>query len=78
MLKNRIAFRKKFAVALPGEKAGPVSRFFDAKLGPDEAFEIDCPDILRRTGTRGGFYREAAKFLFPSNSPSADSRRRCR
>src|SRR5688500_16355636 len=41
------AFRKKFAIALPGEKAGRVSKFFDTKLGPDEAFEIDCPHILR-------------------------------
>ena len=40
------AFRKKFAIALPGEKPGRVSKFFDTKLGPDEAFEIDCPDIL--------------------------------
>lgn len=46
-----IEFRKKFAVALPGEQPGPISRFFDAKLASDEAFEIDCPDILRRTGT---------------------------
>ncbi len=46
-------FKKKFAVALPGEKAGPVSKFFDAKLGPDEAFEIDCPDILRKLRMEG-------------------------
>jgi hypothetical protein len=52
-----IGFKKKFAVALPGERPGPVSKFFDAKLGPDEAFEIDCPDILQRTGTRGGFLK---------------------
>ena len=52
-----IAFRKKFAVALPGERPGPISRFFDAKLGPDQAFEIDCPDIFRRTGTQGGFLK---------------------
>jgi hypothetical protein len=39
--------QKKVAVALPGEKAGPVSRFFQAQLRPDEALEIDCPDILR-------------------------------
>src|SRR5205809_379553 len=44
---NAAGFRKKVAVALPGEKAGRVSKFFDARLGPDEAFEIDCPDILR-------------------------------
>lgn len=52
-----IGFKKKFAIALPGEKAGPISKFFDAKLGPDEAFEIDCPDILQRTETRQGFLK---------------------
>jgi hypothetical protein len=50
-------FRKKVAIALPGEKPGPVSRFFDARLGPDEAFEIDCPDILRHAATRGEFLK---------------------
>ncbi len=42
-----VAFRKKFAVALPLERAGEISRFFDAELGPDEAFEIDCEDVYR-------------------------------
>ena len=46
-----LGFRKKFAIALPSEKAGKVSKFFDARLGPDEAFEIDCPDIFKHTGT---------------------------
>jgi hypothetical protein len=40
-------FRKKFAVALPEQRVGPISKWIDAKLGPDEAFEIDCPDIIR-------------------------------
>src|SRR5215813_1662348 len=47
-----IQFRVKIAVALPGLKPGPVSRFYDAKLGPDEALEIDCPDIHRLAGTK--------------------------
>ncbi len=42
-----IGFRKKVAIALPRETAGPVSRFTDAKLGPDEVLEIDCEDIRR-------------------------------
>jgi photosystem II stability/assembly factor-like uncharacterized protein len=50
-----IAFRKKFAIALPGEKAGPLSSFFTAKLCPDEAFEIECGDIFRRTQMSTGF-----------------------
>jgi len=50
------AFRKKIAIALPSEKAGRVSKFFEAKLGPDEALEIDCPDILRHADS-GGFLK---------------------
>jgi hypothetical protein len=42
---DRVRFRKKVAIALPSEKPGPVSKFFRATLGPDEAFEIDCRDI---------------------------------
>lgn len=45
-----VKLRKKVAVALPGEKPGPVSRFVHEELKGDEAFEIDCPDILRRAG----------------------------
>jgi len=36
-----VALRFKVAVASPG-KSGPVSRFFDLKVGPDEALSIDC------------------------------------
>jgi hypothetical protein len=42
-----VTFRKKVAIALPGEKPGKVSGFFRARLGPDEAFEIDCADIRK-------------------------------
>jgi hypothetical protein len=40
-----VGLRVKVAVALPGLQPGPVSQFYDAKLEPDEALEIDCPDI---------------------------------
>lgn len=52
-----IGFRKKFAVSLPGQKPGPVSMFFDARLGPDEAFEIDCREISERTDPKAGFVK---------------------
>jgi len=52
-----IRFWKKVAVALPGEQPGPVSDFFPAKLGPDEAFEIDCPDIFKLAGTDARFLK---------------------
>ncbi|MHC4617828.1 MAG: CARDB domain-containing protein [Planctomycetota bacterium] len=46
-----VHFRKKVATALPGEQPGPVSRFSDAKLGSDQALEIDCEDISRHAQT---------------------------
>lgn len=52
-----VGFRKKFAVALPKEKAGLVSPFFDAKLGPDEALEIDCGDIFSHVHAQGSFLK---------------------
>jgi hypothetical protein len=41
-----VSFVKKFAIALPGEKPGPVSAYFPVSLKGDEALEIDCPDIM--------------------------------
>ena len=49
-----ISFRKKFAVALPSEKPGPKTDFFDTRLDKDEALEIDCPDIVRHLGDAAG------------------------
>jgi hypothetical protein len=47
------ALKKKIAMALPGEKAGAVTHFFGARLDPDEALEIDCPDILKHASVKG-------------------------
>ncbi len=52
-----IAFRAKIAVAPPGLKPGHVSKFFEAKLGPDQALEIDCPDILERSEAKADFLK---------------------
>ena len=49
-----VVARFKVAVALPG-KPGPVSRFFDFKLGPDQAFSIDCRELHERVGATGAF-----------------------
>ncbi len=54
---KKIGFRKKFAIALPHEKPGPVSKFFKARLGPDQALEIDCRDILKRTKSNAAFLK---------------------
>ncbi len=52
-----IRLRKKFAVGLPSEKSGPVTAFFNAKLGPDRALEIDTEDILRHIGSNEPFVK---------------------
>jgi hypothetical protein len=46
---KKIAFKKKFAIALPLQKSGRFTRFFDVVLGDDQALEIDCLDIFERT-----------------------------
>ena len=38
-------------------KPGPVSKFHDAELGPDEALEIDCQDIFKLARTDSGFLK---------------------
>jgi len=45
-----IEFRKKFAVALPNQKPGPISELFGAALKPDQAFAVDCAEITKRLG----------------------------
>ena len=47
------SIRKRFAVALPNEKPGPVSGVIEARLQPGQAFEIDCPDILAHLQMEG-------------------------
>jgi hypothetical protein len=46
-LYDKVPFRVKVAVGLPGFRPGPISPFKDTGLRADEAFEIDCPDIWR-------------------------------
>jgi hypothetical protein len=54
---ERVRFRKKVAIGLPSEKAGPVSEFFKAELGPDEALEIDREDIFHHSPLREDFLK---------------------
>lgn len=44
-----VAFRTKFAIAYGHEREGPISEYVDTKLGPDGAFEIDCPNIIEHS-----------------------------
>ncbi|MFZ1220788.1 MAG: hypothetical protein WAO00_15955 [Chthoniobacterales bacterium] len=45
---DTVILRWKVAIGLPGLKVGPVSTFAEASLGPDEALEIDCSDVVER------------------------------
>lgn len=49
-----VALRKKVAVALPNQKPGPISKWLEAKLGPDQAFEVDCPELYKIMGLPPG------------------------
>jgi hypothetical protein len=51
--RTTVRLQWKVAVARPGAKTGPVSTVFEARLGPDEALELDCPDIMKRVRARG-------------------------
>lgn len=60
-------FRKKFAVALPEQKAGPVTRLFEAELKSDEAFSVDCNEITKRVNViPGRFVTGFAVFQSPA------------
>jgi hypothetical protein len=52
-----VSFREKISIALPGEKPGPVSAFSDLRLGPDEALEIDCREILQHAHSTAPFLK---------------------
>ena len=43
-----IEFRKKFAQALPFQKAGKVTDLVGAVLKSDEAFDVECIEITKR------------------------------
>lgn len=43
-------FLKKFAVALPNQKPGKITELIKAVLKSDQAFDIECEEIKKRTG----------------------------
>jgi len=47
--RTKVTVRKKLAVTFPpGEqRPGPVTKFIEEELGPDEAFEVDCGDTAK-------------------------------
>jgi hypothetical protein len=49
-------FKKKFAIALPFQKPGPISELVGATLKPDEAFSVECQEITKRLGLPAGSF----------------------
>lgn len=49
-----IALRKKIALAFPNQKPGPISKWIEAKMAPDQAFEVDCPEMYKIMGVPPG------------------------
>lgn len=42
---------------MPGQRPGPVSQFVEARLGSDEALEIDREDIFKHAGFHDEFLK---------------------
>ena len=51
-----ITIRKRFAIALPSERPGPVSQFVSTTIPPGAAIEIDTRDIHGHTKTKPGLF----------------------
>lgn len=64
--RDTVRFRQKFALTRAGETPGPISPFSGAVLAPDQALEIDCTDIARRSQQRLSFLKGFAVLQSPS------------
>jgi hypothetical protein len=64
-LTKTVTFRRKVAIALPGAKPGPVSGFLKATLKPDEALEVDCPDLMKQAPGRATFIKGFLVIISP-------------
>jgi hypothetical protein len=51
-----VKYRKKFALAEPGEQAGRISKWIDGALKADEAMQIDCVNIYRHLDITPGTF----------------------
>jgi len=64
---ERVGFRQKLALTRPGEEPGPISPFWGAVLRPDQALEIDCSDIFKRSPERMQFAKGFVVIQSPSD-----------
>ncbi len=68
-----VQLRKKIAVTFPAEQQqpGPVSHFITERVLADEAFQVDCPQILQNFGI--AFIHGAEGFLVIESTHSLDA-----
>jgi hypothetical protein len=52
----QVDIKKRFAQALPNQKAGKISPFFGGSLKPDEAFTVECAEITKDLGFAAGTF----------------------
>ncbi|HEV2828806.1 MAG TPA: hypothetical protein VGW76_14505 [Pyrinomonadaceae bacterium] len=61
---NKVFYFKRFALAMPGEKAGKISEFVTGVLEADQAMAIECENIYRHTGNNPGQFIEGYALLY--------------
>lgn len=67
--KTSVCLSKKVIVALQEEKRGIVSNLYKYRLDPDDAFEIDCPDIIKILKNSGQYIKKFIKGFVIIESP---------
>ncbi|MGH7604550.1 MAG: CARDB domain-containing protein [Gemmatimonadaceae bacterium] len=63
---DTVRFRQKLALTRAAEAPGPITPFWASALAPDQAAEIDCTDMFRRSQMRLPFLKGFAVIQSPS------------
>jgi hypothetical protein len=61
---NRTVYIKRFAIAFPEERPGPLLGAFGAILDPDVAMTIDCNNIYKHTQMQPGSFLEGFALIY--------------
>lgn len=61
---SKVFYFKRFALAMPGEKAGKISEFVTGVLESDQAMAIECENIYKHTGNNPGQFIEGYALLY--------------
>jgi len=64
---RRTGYIKRFAIALPDEKPGAISKFFLGILKPEEAMTIDCENIYMHTQVPSGKFLEGFALIYANS-----------